>query len=161
MSVQHPTLHWCGVPRTENNTRAPKRSETQRKKWCRAWSCCRWYQLSVTQDTVGMVECSSLCRLPHAPRTRLPQESVRVGTALHVSLQLSILRAVFPAARIASFNYTWLVFSGFPRSCVRGAVTRLWNHTSISPIPSSCRLCSTPRLSSKDHAASIPSSRKR
>ena len=39
-----------------------------------------------------------------------------------------------PAGQTARFNSTWLFFSGLPRSCVHGAVTRLWNHTLISPI---------------------------
>ena len=167
MRFQPPTLHKGGVPRTKTTHKlfaknGRRNTASHNKEEVRNLACCRWYQRSVTQDTRGYGGVQFICRVPHAPRTRLTQVSVRFGTALLVSPQLSTLPpAVIRAARTAGFNSTWPVFSGLPRTSVHGAVTStLESHLDL-PILSSCRLRSTPRLSSSAHDASNPSSRGR
>ena len=134
MRFQPPTLHQGGVPRTKKDTQNQKQGETHDTQG-RMVPNLVVISLAPAQcyaRYIQWVRWSAVkCIVPHAPRTRLAQVSIRFGTALLGSPQLSILPAVISVTRIAGFNSTWLVFSSLPRSCVHGAVTRLWNHTLI------------------------------
>ena len=140
------------------------RESTTRKEWCRTLSCSRWYQHNVTQDTMNTVELQFVHAelVPHALLDATSTSERSSGNSN--TRESSTLHSTSCLSRSSNFQVSsppGQHSSALPRSCVHGAVTRLWNHTLISPVPSSCRFRSTPQLSSTDHAASNPSSRKR
>ena len=63
------------------------------------------------------------CRVPRAPRTRLTQAIVRIGTALLMSPQLSCHSSCNSCSSNCKIHFRLACYSGLPRSCVHGAVT--------------------------------------
>ena len=102
-----------------------------------------------------------ICRVPHAPRTRLTQMGVRFGTAL--LRESTIVHSTACQSRSSSCRFQFHA-AFFLRSSL---LKRPWrcgfdlNHTLISPNPSSCRPRSTPRLRSNAYASSAPSIRRK
>ena len=109
----------------------------------------------------GSGEVQFICRVPHAPRTRLPQVSVRLGTALPLSQQLSNLPAVFPAARIYRLQFCLAC------SLKSSALMRPWRCDSTLesqldlPNPFIVSSSFDFTIIGQPHAASTPSSRRR
>ena len=150
------TLRLGGVSGIQNNTQVPKRKRSpQGRKGAEPGRVLGGSSLVLRRIQWvrwSAVYMQSSTRPSHATSSS-ERSSLNCITRESTTIQSSTL------SRSSNCKFhTCPLFSGLPRSCVRGAVTRLWSDTLISPIPSSCRLHPTPRLSSKAHAACIPSS---
>ena len=108
------------VNTSDPETHIPKgKRRTTRKESCRTWSFFSVVPAQRYTRYSGYGGVHFICRVPRAPRTRLPQASVRHGTATIVSQQMFNSLAAFPAAQIRKFQFAWPVLSSLPPSCVR------------------------------------------